>query len=169
MKYRTGIGIDFHRFGEKRKLVLGGVEIDFPLGLLGHSDADCLIHAIVDSILGALGLNDIGSYFPDTDDRYKNADSKIFLKTAMELINSHGYKIENIDTIIICEKPKILPYVDKMKDELSKILNISREQLSIKATTTEQMGFIGRKEGIACMAVTLISKKECLNYDEDEG
>lgn len=167
MNFRTGIGIDFHRFGIDRKLILGGVEIDYPLGLIGHSDADCLIHAIVDSLLGAMGLADIGSYFPDTDERYKNFDSKEFLYKAKELLEENNYKIENIDCIVICEKPKIMPYSEKMKITLSKVLNIMPSQIGIKATTTEQMGFIGRKEGIACMAVCLLSKRICKSYEEE--
>jgi 2-C-methyl-D-erythritol 2,4-cyclodiphosphate synthase len=167
MNFRTGLGIDFHKFGPGRKLVLGGVEIDYPLGLIGHSDADCLIHAIVDSLLGAMGMNDIGTFFPDTDERYKNADSKGFLIKAKELLIENDYKIENIDSVVICEKPKILPYVEKMKQTLANILNISPSQIGIKATTTEHMGFIGREEGIACMSVCLISKRVCKSYEEE--
>ncbi|MCX7770460.1 MAG: 2-C-methyl-D-erythritol 2,4-cyclodiphosphate synthase [Proteobacteria bacterium] len=167
MNFRTGIGIDFHRFGEGRKLILGGVEIDYPLGLIGHSDADCLIHAIVDSILGAMGLGDIGTYFPDTEARYKDADSKEFLCKALDLLIERDYKVENIDSIVICEKPKIMPYTQKMKEKLSEILNINPSQIGIKATTTEQMGFIGRKEGIACLAVCLLSKNICKSYEEE--
>lgn len=167
MNFRTGIGIDFHRFGTDRKLMLGGVEIDYPFGLIGHSDADCLIHAIVDSILGAMGLGDIGTYFPDTDERYKNADSRIFLIKAKELLIEKDWVIENIDCIVICEKPKIMPYSQKMKENISSVLNIKHSQIGIKATTTEKMGFIGRKEGIACMAVCLISKKICKSYEEE--
>jgi 2-C-methyl-D-erythritol 2,4-cyclodiphosphate synthase len=167
MNIRTGIGIDFHRFSKNRKLILGGVEIEYELGLEGHSDADCLIHAIVDSILGAMGLSDIGVYFPDNDDKYKDADSRIFLEKAYSLLSQKGYKIENIDTIIILEKPKISPYTEKMKDNISKILNISNEQIGIKATTTEKMGFIGRQEGISCIAITTITKKPCKTYEED--
>lgn len=167
MNFRTGIGIDFHRFEAGRKLILGGVEIDYPLGLIGHSDADCLIHAIVDAILGAMGLADIGTYFPDTDEKYRNIDSKVFLYQVKELLKEREYKIENIDCIIICEKPKVMPYSEKMKTILATVLNIMPAQIGIKATTTEQMGFIGRKEGIACMAVCLLSKRICKSYEEE--
>lgn len=167
MNFRTGIGIDFHRFEAGRKLILGGVEIDYPLGLIGHSDADCLIHAIVDAILGAMGLADIGTFFPDTDEKYRNIDSKVFLYQVKELLKEGKYKIENIDCIIICEKPKIMPYSEKMKTTLASVLNIMPTQIGIKATTTEQMGFIGRKEGIACMAVCLLSKRICKSYEEE--
>lgn len=167
MNFRTGIGIDFHRFGTGRKFVLGGIEIDYPLGLIGHSDADCLIHAIVDSLLGAMGLPDIGTYFPDTDERYKGTDSKLFLYKTKELLKENNYKIENLDCIVICEKPKIMPYSEKMKENIATILNIVPSQIGIKATTTEQMGFIGRKEGVACMAVCLLSKSICKSYEEE--
>lgn len=159
MNFRTGIGIDFHRFGANRKLILGGVEIDYPFGLIGHSDADCLIHAIVDSLLGAMGLDDIGTYFPDSDETYRNADSKKFLLKVKELLETNCWNIENIDSVVICEKPKIMPYSSKMKETISGVLNIEPAKVGIKATTTEQMGFLGRKEGIACIAVSLISKK----------
>ncbi len=158
MEKRVGLGIDFHRLGEGRKLILGGVEIDYHLGLVGHSDADCLVHAMVDAILGALGEGDIGSFFPDSDMTYKNMNSLIFLKKAVEIAKNKGFITENIDSTIICEKPKIMPYVSAMKERLSEILNIPSEKIGIKATTTEQMGFLGRKEGIAAMAVVLLKK-----------
>lgn len=160
MENRVGIGIDFHRFCEGRKMVLGGVTIDYPLGLLGHSDADCLIHAVVDAILGALGEGDIGTYFPDTEVRYKDMNSVRFLEKAVEIASQKGFHIVNIDSTIICERPKIMPYVLSMKERLSAVLNIPTTQVGIKATTTEQMGFLGRKEGIACMAVALLRRNE---------
>lgn len=165
MNARVGIGIDFHRFGENRKLVLGGVVIDYPYGLIGHSDADCLIHAIFDAISGAMGLGDIGSFFPDTDERYKNQDSQFFLQKIREILDQKHCSIENIDCVIICEQPKIMPYVKDMKKTISEILQIYEKQIAIKATTTEQMGFLGRREGIACMAVALI-KNKCIEYNE---
>lgn len=160
MQNRVGIGIDFHRFGEGRKLILGGVQIEHNVGLIGHSDADCLIHAIVDAILGAIGESDIGTFFPDSDMKYKDMNSIFFLKKAMEIVAEKGFVIENIDTTIICEKPRIMPYVISMKEKLGGVMNLSKERIGIKATTTEQMGFLGRKEGIACMAVALLKKRE---------
>lgn len=158
MENRAGIGIDFHRFVEGRRLVLGGVHIEHPQGLLGHSDADCLVHAMVDAILGAIGEGDIGTFFPDTDVQYKDKNSLKFLEKAVNVAKEKGFSIQNIDSTIICEKPKILPYVAKMKEKLSLVLNIIPENIGIKATTTEQMGFLGRKEGICCMAVALLKK-----------
>ncbi len=159
MKYRIGQGIDFHAFKEGRELFLGGIKIDYPLGLEGHSDADCLIHAIMDALLGALGEDDIGKHFPDTDKSLKDIDSKILLEQVVKILNKEGYKISNIDCTVICEEPKIRKYVEDMKTTLSKILLVNRDDINIKGTTTEKMGFLGRKEGIACMAVALIYKK----------
>ncbi len=160
MENRVGIGIDFHRFGEGRKLILGGVQIEHNVGLIGHSDADCLIHAIVDAILGAIGESDIGTFFPDSDMKYKDMNSIFFLKKTIELVAEKGFIIENIDATIICEKPRIMPYVISMKEKLGGVMNLSKDRIGIKATTTEQMGFLGRKEGIACMAVALLKKRE---------
>lgn len=159
MEKRIGLGIDFHPFKEGRRFILGGVEIDYPLGLLGHSDADCLIHAIVDAILGALGERDIGNYFPDTDNKYKDSDSIFFLKKVVEIMLQKGFKVENLDCTVICESPKISPYIKAMKERLSPVLQVEKERIGIKATTTEQMGFIGRKEGIACLSVVLLTKE----------
>jgi 2-C-methyl-D-erythritol 2,4-cyclodiphosphate synthase len=156
---RIGTGIDFHRFAENRKLILGGIEIEHHLGLLGHSDADCLIHAVVDAILGALGNGDIGAHFPDNDPRYKNVDSVRFLEEAAAMVLSEGYQIANIDTTIICEEPRIRPHAQRMRERVAAALNISPGQVNIKGKTTEQMGFLGRKEGIACMAVALLKKR----------
>jgi len=158
MENRVGIGIDFHRFCEGRKLILGGVQIQHNVGLIGHSDADCLIHAIVDAILGALGEGDIGTFFPDSDMKYKDMNSLHFLEKAVEIASAKGFVIENIDTTIICEKPKIMPYVVSMKEKLGGVLNLPNERVGIKATTTEQMGFLGRKEGIACIAVAMLKR-----------
>lgn len=160
MEKRVGIGIDFHRFCEGRRLILGGVQIEYPLGLIGHSDADCLIHSIVDAILGALGEGDIGTFFPDTDMKYKDMNSMLFLEKAVQIASEKGFVVENIDCSIICEKPKIMPYVFAIKEKLASVLNVSHGRIGIKATTTEQMGFLGRKEGIACMAVALLKGKE---------
>jgi 2-C-methyl-D-erythritol 2,4-cyclodiphosphate synthase len=156
---RTGIGFDVHAFAEGRKLILGGIEIQHDKGLTGHSDADALLHAITDALLGSISLGDIGSHFPDDDPRYKNADSTVFLKKANELVRSRGYYVNNIDTVIMLQQPKISPYVQKMKDKIAKILDIGSERISIKATTTEKLGFVGREEGISVMAVVTVVRK----------
>ncbi len=158
MRIKVGLGVDFHRFQEGRELFLGGVKIDYPLGLAGHSDADCLIHAIMDALLGAIGEDDIGKHFPDSSSSFKDIDSKILLERVFDLVKGKGFKISNIDCIVICEEPKIRKYVEMMKKTLSKILLISEDDINIKGTTTEKMGFAGRKEGIVCMATALIYK-----------
>jgi 2-C-methyl-D-erythritol 2,4-cyclodiphosphate synthase len=158
-EYRVGIGYDIHRFGKGRGLVLGGVKIPYKLGLVGHSDADVLLHAISDAILGALGLNDIGYYFPPTDERWRGVSSKKILLKAKELLLEHGFDIMNIDTIIIAEKPKIAPYVPEMKKIISSILGIGEGCISVKATTNENIGIIGKNLGIAAFAIVLIKKK----------
>lgn len=157
--HRIGFGFDAHRFSEGRKLVLGGVEIPFELGLSGHSDADVLTHAICDALLGALGEGDIGALFPDTDPRYKGASSLFFLSEILKLVSGGGYEIGNIDCVIVCEKPKIAPHVPAIKSSLSRITGLSGNALGLKATTTDQMGFTGRGEGIASYAVVLIRKR----------
>jgi len=157
--YRTGIGFDVHSFAERRKLILGGIEIPFEKGLAGHSDADALIHAICDAILGALSLGDIGAHFPDTDPKFKNIDSTILLAKVNELINAENYEVVNVDSVIMLQRPKILPYVNQMKEKISGILGVEINQVSVKATTTEKLGFVGREEGISVMATVLISKK----------
>ncbi|MCA1926849.1 MAG: 2-C-methyl-D-erythritol 2,4-cyclodiphosphate synthase, partial [Calditerrivibrio sp.] len=149
MKIKTGIGFDAHKFSEDRKLFLGGIEIPYELGLLGHSDADVLIHAIIDSLLGPTLGKDIGQLYPDTDGKYKDIDSKILLKDTVELIKINGYSISNIDTQIIAEKPKLKDYILKMRQKLAEVIGIDIDDISIKATTTEKMGFTGRGEGIA--------------------
>ncbi len=158
MKYRIGQGIDFHRFQEGRELFLGGVKINYHLGLEGHSDADCLIHAIMDALLGAVGEDDIGKHFPDTDKNFKDIDSKILLRQVASIVVNKGFNISNIDCTVICEEPKIRKYASEIKLTLSEVLNLSPEDINIKGTTTEKMGFLGRKEGISCLAVALIYK-----------
>jgi 2-C-methyl-D-erythritol 2,4-cyclodiphosphate synthase len=156
---RTGIGFDVHAFADGRKLILGGVKIKHNKGLTGHSDADALLHAVTDALFGSLSLGDIGTHFPDNDPRYKNADSTVFLKKASELVRNRGYYINNIDVVVMLQQPKISSYVQKMKDKISKILDIGSERISIKATTTEKLGFIGREEGISVMAVVTVVRK----------
>ena len=156
---RTGIGFDVHAFAEGRKLILGGIEIEYDKGLAGHSDADALLHSITDALLGSISLGDIGTHFPDDDPRYKNADSTVFLKRANDLVRNRGYYVNNIDSVIMLQQPKISPYVQKMKDKIAKILDIGSERVSIKATTTEKLGFVGREEGISVMAVVTVVRK----------
>lgn len=156
---RTGIGFDVHAFADGRKLILGGIEIEYDKGLAGHSDADALLHSITDALLGSISLGDIGTHFPDDDPRYKNADSTVFLKKANDLVRNRGYYVNNIDSVIMLQQPKISPYVQKMKDKIAKILDIGSERVSIKATTTEKLGFVGREEGISVMAVVTVVRK----------
>lgn len=158
MKYRTGIGFDVHAFQEGRKLFLGGVEIPFEKGLAGHSDADVLLHAICDAMLGALALGDIGIHFPNTDPKYKDSDSKVLVSEVYKLISEKGFKVGNIDSFLAIEAPKISPYTNKMRETISSIFNISTDQISIKATTTEKLGFIGRGEGVSAFATVLLEK-----------
>lgn len=154
---RIGFGYDVHALTEGRRLILGGVHIPHSTGLLGHSDADVLIHAIMDSLLGAAALGDIGKHFPDTNPRYKDADSTLLLKEVAALLSEAGYKIGNIDATVIAQEPKIAPYIDEMRGNISSLLSIPKSAVSIKATTTEQLGFEGRKEGISACCVTLIT------------
>ncbi|MGE5399996.1 MAG: 2-C-methyl-D-erythritol 2,4-cyclodiphosphate synthase [Ignavibacteriales bacterium] len=158
--FRTGIGYDVHAFAENRKLIIGGVDIPFDRGLLGHSDADVLLHAISDALLGALALGDIGKYFPDTDPRYKNADSKLLLGEAYKLILDKGYMLGNLDTIIAMQRPKVAAYIMKMRETISSVLGCSIDQVSVKATTTEKLGFVGKEEGVAAYATVLLIKRE---------
>ena len=155
---RIGMGFDVHRLVEGRDLWLGGIKIEHTLGLLGHSDADVLIHAICDALLGAANMRDIGYHFPDTGKEYHNIDSKILLKRTTELLKTKGYKIGNIDATICAERPKINPHVEAMKKTLAPLMGISTDDVSIKATTTEKLGFTGREEGISAYAVALIEK-----------
>ena len=160
MKIRVGFGYDVHRLANNRELWLGGVKIDHTQGLLGHSDADVLIHAVCDALLGAANLRDIGFHFPDTASEYKDIDSKILLKKTLEAITGKGYKVGNIDATICAERPKINPHIPAMQQVMADILQISVDDISIKATTSEKMGFVGREEGFAAYAVALIEKSE---------
>lgn len=159
MKIRVGFGYDVHRLADNRDLWLGGVKIEHTQGLLGHSDADVLIHAVCDALLGAANLRDIGFHFPDTAGEYKDIDSKILLKRTLEVISEKGYRIGNIDATICAERPKINPHIPQMQKIMAEILQISVDDISIKATTSEKMGFVGREEGFAAYAVALIEKK----------
>ncbi len=160
MKYRTGIGFDVHAFADDKKLIIGGVEIVYEKGLAGHSDADVLLHAITDALLGSLALGDLGKHFPDTDQKYKDADSKILLKHSYNLIKEKGYKIGNIDAVVTAQKPKLSPYIDEMRNIISKLLDTEIENVSVKATTTEKLGFVGREEGVAAFSTVLVFKSE---------
>lgn len=155
---RIGLGYDIHALVEGRNLILGGVKIPYDLGLKGHSDADVLTHAIIDSLLGALSLRDIGYHFPDTDSKYKNIDSLILLKETYNLIQNEGYKIINIDSNIICQKPKLMDYIENMKKNIAEILNIELNQISIKAKTNEKMDSTGNGNAIIANAVCLLKK-----------
>lgn len=155
---RIGIGYDVHKLVEGRDLILGGIKVPFEKGLLGHSDADVLIHAIIDSLLGALALGDIGKLFPDTDPKYKDISSIKLLHYVNNIILKKGYKIGNIDSIIVSQSPKISPYIHKMREAISKTLNTDIDLVSVKATTEEGLGFTGKKEGIAAKSVCLLEK-----------
>lgn len=156
--FRIGNGYDVHKLVENRKLILGGIDIPHTKGVLGHSDGDVLVHAIMDALLGALALGDIGKYFPDNDNSFKDIDSCILLKKVIELIKDKGYKIINIDSIIVLQSPKIKNYIPEMVEKLSKIMKIEEEQLSIKATTEEKLGFTGEELGVKSYCVTLLQK-----------
>ena len=153
---RIGQGFDVHAFAAGRKLVIGGVEIPYGRGLEGHSDADVLLHAICDALLGALNLGDIGQHFPNTDDAYKDIDSKILLQKTYSLVRAKGWRVVNIDSSVCLEAPKIMKYAGAMRDTMARILVISADDISIKATTTEQMGFVGRGEGLMAYATVLL-------------
>lgn len=155
---RIGFGFDVHQLSEDREFWLGGIKIPAAKGILGHSDADVLLHAICDAILGALALGDIGKHFPDTDQSFKGIDSKILLSKTIELISQKGYRIGNIDSSVVLQQPKIMPYADDMRKCIAELCNISTDDISIKATTNEKMGFIGREEGIVAYAVVLLLK-----------
>ena len=156
MDIRVGFGYDVHKWSAERPLILGGITIVHEMGLYGHSDADILLHAITDALLGALALGDIGTHFPDTDSTYKGADSAFFLEKAYELVGNEGYKLGNIDATIVMERPKLLPFISSIRERIASILSVELDQVSIKATTSERMGFIGRDEGAAVMATVLI-------------
>ncbi len=155
---RIGNGYDVHKLVENRRLILGGVEIEHTTGLLGHSDADVLTHAIMDALIGAAALGDIGKLFPDSDEKYKDANSIMLLKEVINILSKEGYSINNIDSIIVAQRPKISPYIQKMREIIADACNIDISQVSIKATTEEKLGFTGREEGISGHAVCLISK-----------
>lgn len=155
---RIGIGYDVHQLTQNRKLILGGVEIPYHLGLLGHSDADVLTHAICDAILGAAALGDIGTHFPDTDETYAGMDSQVFLRDIAEKIREQNYIIQNIDSTVIAQRPKLAPYVIQMRRKISESLDISEEQVSVKATTTEGLGIVGNEQAIVAQAIACLTK-----------
>jgi 2-C-methyl-D-erythritol 2,4-cyclodiphosphate synthase len=157
--FRIGQGFDVHQLVEGRPLIIGGVRIPYEKGLLGHSDADVLLHAVADACLGAIGAGDIGKHFPDTDDRYKDADSALLLKQVWELVKQQGYELANLDCTIIAQKPKMAPHIEQMKENIANLLEGEPSQVNVKATTTEKLGFTGREEGIAAQAVVLLQKK----------
>lgn len=158
MSYRIGSGVDFHQLTEGRELWIGGVKIPHTKGALGHSDADVLLHAICDAMLGALALGDIGAHFPDTDASFKNIDSKILLEKTYRLIAEKGYQVVNVDSTLCLEQPKIKPHIPAMQEAISSILHIGISDVSVKATTTEKMGFAGREEGLVAYATVLLTK-----------
>jgi 2-C-methyl-D-erythritol 2,4-cyclodiphosphate synthase len=159
MSVRTGLGYDCHRFAEGRRLVLGGIELDYHLGLDGHSDADVLTHAIIDALLGAAGLGDIGQHFPDTDERYRGASSIDLLRTAVELVAFAGYAIVNVDATVILEQPHLAPVRDRIRDTLAGAMALQPDAVNVKATRGEGMGFIGRGEGAAALAIATVSRE----------
>jgi 2-C-methyl-D-erythritol 2,4-cyclodiphosphate synthase len=156
--YRVGIGYDLHKLEEGRKLVIGGIEIDYNKGFVAHSDGDILLHAITDALLGALGVGDIGEIFPDNDERWKNADSSIFVKYAKQVVLEEGYEIVNVDAVIIMEEPKIKPYRRKIIEKVADLLEIDENQVFVKAKTSEKLGFIGENKAASCQAVVLLKK-----------
>ncbi|HIJ84212.1 MAG: 2-C-methyl-D-erythritol 2,4-cyclodiphosphate synthase [Magnetococcales bacterium] len=156
MKLRVGQGLDVHRWVEGRPLMLGGIHVPHNQGLLGHSDADVLLHALIDALLGAAGLGDIGRLFPDTDPDYAGIDSKILLSRVAKLLKSKGWQILNVDTTIICQKPKLAPFMPAMAESIARVLDVDPTSVNVKATTTEKLGFTGRNEGVAAQAVALL-------------
>ena len=158
MDIRIGNGYDVHKLVEGRDLILGGVKIDCEKGLLGHSDADVLIHAIMDAILGAMAKEDIGYHFPDTSDDYLDIDSRVLLRRVYAMVKEEGYSISNIDATVIMQRPKLRPYIDEMRANIAKDLELSIDRVSVKATTTENLGFEGREEGVSCIASTILLK-----------
>ncbi|WP_350201446.1 2-C-methyl-D-erythritol 2,4-cyclodiphosphate synthase [Gracilimonas sp.] len=155
---RIGYGYDVHRFSKGRKLMLGGVEIPYEKGLLGHSDADVLLHAVTDAILGALALGDIGAHFPDTNPEFKNADSRVLLRKSYDLVTQKGYELANLDATVVAERPKLRPHIDDIRKTIAEDLGCAIEDISVKATTSEKMGFAGREEGIIAHAVVLMQR-----------
>ena len=155
---RIGFGYDSHRFTTGRPLVLGGVRVDYEVGLAGHSDADAVLHAVIDALLGAAGLGDIGEHFPDRDDRYRNADSAVLTAHAVGLVTATGYRIANCDVTVVTELPKLGPYKHAMRERIAALLNVEPTQINVKAKTNEKMGWIGQGEGLAATAVVLLEK-----------
>ncbi|MGG3999599.1 2-C-methyl-D-erythritol 2,4-cyclodiphosphate synthase [Anoxybacillus kestanbolensis] len=156
--YRIGQGFDVHQFAEGRPLIIGGINIPYEKGLLGHSDADVLLHAIADACLGAIGEGDIGKHFPDTDEAYKDVDSALLLQHVWKLVRQHGYTLVNVDCTIIAQKPKMAPHIPNMQKRIAELLEGDISQVNVKATTTEKLGFTGREEGIVAQAVVLLQK-----------
>jgi 2-C-methyl-D-erythritol 2,4-cyclodiphosphate synthase len=157
--YRIGMGYDVHPFAERRPLILGGLTIPYHQGLAGHSDADCLVHAICDALLGAISEGDLGRHFPDSDPRYKDVESLLLLKRVVEIVGRKGFRIANIDATIVAQAPQLAPYRPQMEDKIAQTVGVERGQVNVKATTTERLGFIGRGEGIAAYAVVLVEKR----------
>ena len=157
---RIGQGFDVHRFAVGRPLIVGGITIPYEKGLMGHSDADVLLHAITDAILGAAAMGDIGKLFPDTDDAFKDADSAVLLKEVWQKVKNKGYRLGNLDSVIIAQKPKMAPYIPEIAQRVAEILEVEIDQVNVKATTTEQLGFTGREEGIASMAVVCLVQNQ---------
>ena len=160
MDIRVGTGFDVHAFAEGRALILGGVSIKHPVGLLGHSDADVLTHAVMDALLGACAMGDIGKHFPDTDPAYEGADSLALLRHCTELLAASGWRVGNVDATVIAQAPKLAPHIDRMRVNLAAAMGIDLSRVSVKATTTEHLGFTGRKEGIAAQAATLVMRED---------
>lgn len=160
MDIRVGTGFDVHAFAEGRALILGGVSIKHPVGLLGHSDADVLTHAVMDALLGACAMGDIGKHFPDTDPAYEGADSLALLRHCTDLLAAYGWRVGNVDATVIAQAPKLAPHIDRMRVNLAAAMGIDLSRVSVKATTTEHLGFTGRKEGIAAQAATLVMRED---------
>ncbi len=159
MNIRVGFGFDVHQLVEGRELWLGGVNIPHSVGALGHSDADVLLHAVCDALLGAAALGDIGKHFPDTDQRWKGADSKVLLKAVVALLSERGWSVGNVDATLVLERPKIMPHVPAMQQVIAELLKVELDAVSIKATTNERMGYVGREEGVCAYAVALVERK----------
>jgi len=166
---RIGHGYDVHKLVENRDLIIGGVKIPHTLGLLGHSDADVLLHAVSDALLGALALGDIGKHFPDTDPKYENADSLELLKKVVDLISDNGYEVSNLDAIIIAQKPKLAPYIEQMRQNIADACHVNISRISVKATTEERLGFTGREEGISAHCVALLDEKFYTAFQRGTG
>lgn len=159
MNIRIGQGFDVHQFAEGRPLIIGGIEIPYHVGLLGHSDADVLLHTISDALLGAVAKGDIGKHFPDTSEEFKDADSAELLKQVWNMVKADGYELSNVDCTIIAQKPKMAPYIEAMRERIAALLEVNTSQVNVKATTTEKLGFTGREEGIAAQAAVLVYQK----------